>query len=214
MGPLDNPICINPTTFMTDGTSVMDSKAFLQHISRSSAELLTYAFRHAHPALNLRLNSDLFNKAITAVVDGRRQSADPWEYSPGWSDADVRLGTDYEALAPQVFGGTKLKDLSIEQLFRLRNSDNVETSHGFNNEKRTQAIQEWKDYTDAAASYLPAVVCAKKRTPKAIAGGYIHEGRLNGWLILFSAIIKTLRIDKTSESSVSSVFQDANSFLR
>ena len=136
-------------------------------------ELFVGTLRHVPPELGMRFDPRKFRECISGIVDNTRSYPSEWPFGPGWSTADVDVGTDYKKILQDNFGVSDISQLSIEQKFMLRNSDDPNASAGFNNNSRLKAIEEWKRYTEDAVMFTPLAACAEAPTREKMAREFV-----------------------------------------
>ncbi|PPQ86395.1 hypothetical protein CVT26_004878, partial [Gymnopilus dilepis] len=141
---LAHPLAQRPhctqATFAADGLAILTPYSYFRHISRSVVMLVSDILRQAHPSLIPRFDLDLMLASLTAVIEGKRIRAPPWEVGPGWRGADAQPGADIAQLLKDVFDVSEPAQLSVADLSRLWNSDSVDTTHPYANPAITRAL--------------------------------------------------------------------------
>ena len=137
----------------------------LRHFSRGLLQLAIGLVSQLHPHLLARIDKDLFLRSISCVIDNERVAAPSWELGPGWTDEDVKIGTDYQPLLRNRFNVQSLQDLGKkgpDMLIRLWNSDCVDTPDAYNNQKLSGALTQWEQHRKQQGSNIPVTVTTDK----------------------------------------------------
>ena len=82
------PLC-NPTTFIEDGSIMLDEESHVTFVMRLLLCFNNYLASQFHSDLQLLIDSDAWLRSITFLQDGHRVRLAPWALVPGGRPKDA-----------------------------------------------------------------------------------------------------------------------------